>query len=79
MLTDATRNTDFPTLADRVYLNTAAEGIPPRQGLEALAQYGRDKLLGMDGRKLHEAQWDQAKDQVALAKFRSGRLQLRGR
>lgn len=57
MLTDESRRRDFPSLEGMAYLNTAAEGIPPRAVLEALGQYGRDKLLGMDGRKLHEAQW----------------------
>jgi selenocysteine lyase/cysteine desulfurase len=67
MLTDATRQTDFPLLAGRSYLNTAAEGIPPRAVLDALAHYAQDKLLGMDGRKLHEVQWEQAKARVAQA------------
>ncbi|HPA17657.1 MAG TPA: aminotransferase class V-fold PLP-dependent enzyme [Verrucomicrobiae bacterium] len=57
MLTKASRRRDFPSLEGMVYLNTAAEGIPPRAVLDALGQYGWDKLLGMDGRKLHEAQW----------------------
>jgi len=30
MLTDATRDRDFPDLRSMTYLNTAAEGIPPR-------------------------------------------------
>ena len=67
MLTDSTRQRDFPSLADRSYLNTAAEGIPPRPVIDALAQYARDKLLGMDGRPLHEDQWHQTKQQTARA------------
>jgi len=67
MLTEATRKADFPLLAGRSYLNTAAEGIPPRAVLDALTHYAQDKLLGMDGRKLHEAQWEQAKARVAQA------------
>jgi cysteine desulfurase / selenocysteine lyase len=67
MLTDSTRQADFPSLSGRTYLNTAAEGIPPRSVLDALAQYGQDKLLGMDGRKLHEAQWRSAREQIAAA------------
>ena len=55
MLDQASRRRDFPALENQAYLNTAAEGIPPRVVLDALAQYGRDKLLGMDGRPLHEA------------------------
>ena len=35
MLTPETRLRDFPSLADRAYLNTAAEGIPPPQVAEA--------------------------------------------
>lgn len=65
MLTDSSRQTDFPSLQGRTYLNTAAEGIPPRGVLDALRQYGADKLLGMDGRKLHVAQWDAARKLVA--------------
>jgi selenocysteine lyase/cysteine desulfurase len=61
MLTTDTRRRDFPSLDGRVYLNTAAEGIPPLAVGEALAQYFRDKQLGMDGRPLHAAQWDAAK------------------
>ncbi len=49
------------------YLNTAAEGIPPPAVLDALAQYGRDKLLGMDGRKLHEVQWQGVRQRAAAA------------
>ncbi|MDA1140091.1 MAG: aminotransferase class V-fold PLP-dependent enzyme [Planctomycetota bacterium] len=58
MLTEQSRKTDFPSLANRTYLNTAAEGIPPTCVTDALTQYGRDKVLGMDGRPLHEAQWE---------------------
>jgi selenocysteine lyase/cysteine desulfurase len=61
MLTRQSRLRDFPSLANRVYLNTAAEGIPPASVVDALAQYGRDKQLGMDGRKLHQQQWDATK------------------
>jgi len=55
MLDTATRAREFPTLAHSVYLNTAAEGIPPLVVGEALATYFRDKQLGMDGRLLHAA------------------------
>jgi selenocysteine lyase/cysteine desulfurase len=67
MLDAESRNLDFPSLIGRVYLNTAAEGIPPRAVLDALAQYGRDKLLGMDGRALHEAQWNAVRESAAKA------------
>jgi len=67
MLTDQTRQRDFPSLAHRTYLNTAAEGIPPRAVVDALHQYAVDKLLGMDGRPLHEAQYASLKQRVAEA------------
>jgi len=61
MLTAEERRRDFPSLEGRAYLNSAAEGIPPVAVGDALAQYFRDKQLGMDGRKPHAAQWDAAK------------------
>lgn len=67
MLTAARRRADFPSLTDRVYLNTAAEGIPPVPVLEALGRYAREKTLGMDGRRLHESEWDGAKSEAARA------------
>src|SRR5262245_11639774 len=65
MLTAETRRRDFPSLDGRAYLNTAAEGIPPLAVGEAMAQYVRDKQLGMDGRKPHGEQWEAAKALVA--------------
>ncbi|MEX2120925.1 MAG: aminotransferase class V-fold PLP-dependent enzyme [Pirellulales bacterium] len=65
MLTDASRAEDFPSLREMTYLNTAAEGIPPRAVGEAVAQYCRDKQLGMDGRERHFAQWEAAKKLLA--------------
>lgn len=65
MLTDASRRRDFPSLEGRVYLNSAAEGIPPLAVREALLQYFADKELGMDGRDKHAVQWQAAKDLVA--------------
>ena len=67
MLTDHARQADFPSLAGRAYLNTAAEGIPPQQVIDALREYAADKTLGMDGQALHEAKWRAAKDGVAQA------------
>jgi selenocysteine lyase/cysteine desulfurase len=58
MLSPDSRQADFPCLRDMTYLNTAAEGIPPRCVLDALERYGRDKLLGMDGRPLHAKEWE---------------------
>ena len=65
MLTPQSRLQDFPSLANRAYLNTAAEGIPPAGVLAALNQYGQDKLIGMDGRILHQEQWRQTRLNVA--------------
>jgi len=67
MLTQSSRDADFPSLVEKAYLNTAAEGIPPQPVLDALAAYGQDKLLGMDGRLRHEARWDDVKRQTAQA------------
>ena len=53
MLDAASRARDFPSLAGTVYLNSAAEGIPPLAVEEALQRYSQDKRLGMDGRLLH--------------------------
>jgi len=53
MLTESTRLRDFPALVGKVYLNTAAESIPPLCVGEAIRQYWSDKLLGMDGRIGH--------------------------
>lgn len=55
MLDAATRHRDFPMLGEMVYLNTAAEGIPPPVVAEAFAAYVRDKQRGMDGRIPHAA------------------------
>jgi selenocysteine lyase/cysteine desulfurase len=49
------------------YLNTAAEGIPPVCAIDALHQYARDKLLGMDGRLKHEQQWQSLRVQAGKA------------
>ncbi|CAB4340041.1 unannotated protein [freshwater metagenome] len=65
MLSEHSRLKDFPSLANRVYLNTAAEGIPPAGVMAALNQYGQDKLLGMDGRLLHQEQWRQVKSKFS--------------
>jgi cysteine desulfurase/selenocysteine lyase len=65
MLTAETRRRDFPSLEGKTYLNTAAEGIPPLAVRDALVQYFRDKQLGMDGRKPHAVQWEEAKSLTA--------------
>lgn len=62
MLTAASRHRDFPTLEGMVYLNTAAEGIPPMCVREALLRYFADKQQGMDGRLAHAAQWQAVRE-----------------
>jgi len=52
---------DFSSLEGRCYLNTAAEGIPPGAVGEAVQEYLRDKLTGMDGRDAHFAREAQAR------------------
>lgn len=61
MLTEESRLKSFPSLAGMAYLNTAAEGIPPLEVRDALADYFRDKQLGMDGRKPHFAALEETK------------------
>src|SRR5215212_5784021 len=65
MLTTNSRRRDFPSLDDVAYMNTAAEGIPPLAVGAALGQYFHDHQLGMDGRVLHYAQLDAAKELAA--------------
>ena len=55
MLSAEKRLRDFPALAKRTYLNTAAESIPPQCVHEAIRQYCHDKNDGMRGRKAHFA------------------------
>lgn len=55
MLTDATRQRDFPALTGTTYLNTAAESIPPLCVGVALQRYFADKTRGMRGRDAHFA------------------------
>ncbi len=61
------REVEFAGMEQMTYLNTAAEGLPPRAVASALSRYARDKALGMDGRALHEAEWDAARQQAGLA------------
>ncbi len=65
MLTDETRHRDFPALANMAYLNTAAESIPPVSVHEALAQYARDKGLGMRGRVPHNETMEACREVAA--------------
>lgn len=65
MLTARSRERDFPGLEKRVYLNTAAEGIPPTCVHEALDDYWRDKLEGMKGRDAHFARLEECREIAA--------------
>ncbi|MFO1514181.1 MAG: aminotransferase class V-fold PLP-dependent enzyme [Verrucomicrobiota bacterium] len=56
---------DFPNLDGMVYLNSAAEGIPPTCVRQALEQYWQDKLLGMQGRQHHFARRDACREVAA--------------
>jgi cysteine desulfurase / selenocysteine lyase len=65
VLDQAERLREFPTLAEMTYLNTAAEGIPPRAVHDALQRYYQDKLRGMVGREAHYATRNSALELVA--------------
>src|SRR6187401_1159344 len=65
MLTESSRQRDFPPLAGMTYLNTAAEGIPPLSVGKAFEQYFSDKQRGMDGRDAHFAQLQAARELTA--------------
>ncbi len=74
MLTESTRLRDFPSLAGKSYLNTAAESIPPSCVGEAIQQYRRDKLLGMKGRDAHFAAVEACRDiSATMLGLREGR------
>ncbi len=65
MLFLQSRLSDFPSLKDMVYLNSAAESIPPIAVHEALESYWRDKSLGMKGRDLHFAELERCREVAA--------------
>ena len=65
MFSSEQRQTDFPSLQNITYLNSAAEGIPPVSVGAALQQYFADKQKGMDGRIPHAAQWEAARQRTA--------------
>lgn len=65
MLSAESRERDFPSLMKMNYLNTAAEGIPPKVVGAALEQYACDKLLGMDGREQHYVELEAARSLTA--------------
>lgn len=56
---------DFPQLEKQVYLNTAAEGLPPTCVQHGLNRYFQDKSKGFDGREQHTQELDQLKSNVA--------------
>lgn len=65
MINATDRRREFPTLDSMVYLNTAAEGIPPLCVGAALASYFADIQLGMDGRKAHAAVEEDCRQRAA--------------
>ena len=65
MLSPESRALSFPTLSQMVYLNSAAEGIPPLEVAAAFSAYFKDKQRGMDGRIAHFAKWESAKARLA--------------
>lgn len=58
---------DFPSLAGRTYLNSAAEGIPPNAVGESIQAYWHDKQKGMDGRIGHIKTEQECREVVARA------------
>lgn len=56
---------DFPALRDKVYLNTAAEGIPPQSARDALLRYASDKEAGMEGRDALFAEFGRCRESAA--------------
>lgn len=65
MISEETLRNDFPSLNQTTYLNTAAEGIPPRCVGEALQEYWQHKLKGMRGRDDHFARLEQCREIAA--------------
>jgi cysteine desulfurase/selenocysteine lyase len=65
MLTTENWKRDFPSLEGKVYLNSAAESIPPVCVHEALEKYWRDKSLGMKGRDHHFAELEECRGVAA--------------
>ena len=65
MITPERIRNDFPNLAGKVYLNTAAEGIPPAAVDTAVSSYLKDKQLGMDGREAHFRMVDDCREIAA--------------
>lgn len=63
---------DFPILSEVVYLNSAAEGLPPRAVRDALGHYYDDHARGALGRPAHFEQLTQLRSRAAsLLGFRA--------
>lgn len=65
MLSPESRRKDFPSLENKVYLNSAAESIPPTAVHEALETYWRDKSMGMNGRDFHFSELEKCREVAA--------------
>jgi len=65
MLTPESRLADFPVLESMTYLNTAAEGLPPQCGMEAMQRYWDDKSRGMSGRDAMFAELELCRESAA--------------
>ncbi len=65
MLTSEARQSEFPSLEGRIYLNTAAEGIPPLSAKSALDEYFQSKAAGMDGRESLFREFDECRKSAA--------------
>lgn len=71
MLTPESRLADFPQLKDFTYLNTAAEGLPPKAVQGALATYWEHKCMGMRGRDFHFPELERCRETAARMLQRS--------
>jgi len=65
MLSEKSRLNDFPSLRGQIYLDTGAEGIPPRSVFEAIQRYGADKAIGVKGRVQHFAELEHCREITA--------------
>ncbi|MFK5924066.1 MAG: aminotransferase class V-fold PLP-dependent enzyme [Verrucomicrobiota bacterium] len=65
MLDEQSRLADFPSLEGRVYLNSAAESIPPLAVHEAAEKYWQHKSQGMEGRDGHFAELEACRESAA--------------
>ena len=65
MLTPESRLTDFPSLGEMTYLNTAAESLPPLAVREAVNTYLDHKSLGMRGRDFFFAEYEKCQARAA--------------